>query len=206
MEVNPVEKMEKPKMETRIPKTLTQSEAVLVLDAAYHMKYTYTFEKYRNRGIVGIMLLAGLRRKEVFQLKMAHVDLENRSLFIEQGKGGKDRVIPINTRLASILEEYLKDRKRLKKQCIYFFTAVQKDLPIGPRCINNLMFKLRKTTKLNFSSHTLRHAFARLMLEGGVDIYTLSKMMGHAKITTTTIYLTCSVQQMGKAAEMHCLN
>jgi len=45
-----------------------------------------------------------------------------------------------------------------------------------------------------------------LMLEGGCDIYTLSKIMGHSKITTTTIYLTCSNQQMGKAAEMHVLN
>lgn len=206
LEENYVEKMEKPRMEHRIPRTLSHAEAILVLDAAFHINYAYTFEKYRNRAIVGIMLLAGLRRKEVMQLKMQDVDLQHKSIFIDQGKGGKDRIIPINSRLNDILEAYLKDRKRLKKQNIYFFIAVQKDMPIGPRCINNLMLRLRESTKLSFSSHTLRHAFARLMLEGGVDIYTLSKIMGHAKITTTTIYLTCSVQQMGKAAEMHSLN
>ncbi len=206
IEENYVENLEKPKMEQRIPRTLTHAEAILVLDTAFHKKYAYTYEKYRNRAIVGIMLLAGLRRKEVMQLKMSDVDLKNKSIFIRQGKGAKDRVVPINTRLINILEEYIKDRRRLNKQCIYVFTAIQKDQPIGSRCLNNLMSSLRKKTKLDFSAHTLRHAFARLMLEGGVDIYTLSKIMGHSKITTTTIYLSCSVQQMTKAAEMHSLN
>lgn len=206
LEENPVENLEKPKMEKRIPRTLTHAEAILVLDTAFHIKYAYTFERYRNRAIVGIMLLAGLRRKEALNLMVKDVDLANKSIFINQGKGAKDRIIPINSRLSMILQEYLKDRKRLKKESIYFFTAIQKDKPIGPRCINNMMRKLRKKTKLDFSAHTLRHAFARLMLEGGVDIYTLSKIMGHAKITTTTIYLTCSAQQMGKAVEMHSLN
>lgn len=206
LEENPVENLEKPKMEKRIPRTLTHAEAILVLDTAFHMKYAYTFERYRNRAIVGIMLLAGLRRKEVLDLKVGDIDLQHKSIFINQGKGAKDRVIPINSRLRTVLEEYIADRKRLKKECIYFFTAIQKDKPIGSRCINNMMSRLRKKTKLNFSAHTLRHAFARLMLEGGVDIYTLSKIMGHSKITTTTIYLTCSVQQMGKAVELHSLN
>jgi len=206
LQENPVENLEKPKMEKRIPRTLTHAEAILVLDSAFHMKYAYTFERYRNRAVVGVMLLAGLRRKEVINLKVQDVDLKHKTIFINQGKGGKDRLVPINSRLSNILTEYLKDRRRLKKECIYLFTAIQKDNPIGPRCINNMMCRLRKKTKLSFSAHTLRHAFARLMLEGGVDIYTLSKIMGHSKITTTTIYLTCSTVQMGKAAEMHSLN
>ncbi len=206
IEENFLEKLEKPRMESRIPRTLTHAEAILVLDTSFHTKYAYTFEKYRNRAIVGIMLLAGLRRNEVLHLKMGDVDLKNKSIFVSQGKGAKDRVVPINARLAMILEEYLRDRRRLGKECIFLLTAVQKDLPLGTRCINNLMTRLRKKTKLNFSAHTLRHAFARLMLEGGVDIYTLSKIMGHSKITTTTIYLSCSTLQMSKAAEMHALN
>jgi len=206
IEENFLDKLEKPRMESRIPRTLTHAEAILVLDTSFHMKYAYTFEKYRNRAIVGIMLLAGLRRNEVLNLKMGHVDLKSKSIFVSQGKGAKDRVVPINGRLSMILEEYLQDRRRLKKESIFFLTAIQKDLPLGHRCINNVMSRLRKKTKLNFSAHTLRHAFARLMLEGGVDIYTLSKIMGHSKITTTTIYLSCSTLQMSKAAEMHVLN
>jgi site-specific recombinase XerD len=206
VEENYVIDMEKPKLEKRLPRTLTRAEAILVLDTAFHMKYAYIFEKYRNRALVGVMLLSGLRRKEVLDLKMQQIDIKNRSIFVQQGKGAKDRIVPMNGRLADILIEYLKDRQRLKKQSIYLFTAVQRDQALGHRCINNLMSRLRKKTGLDFSAHTLRHAFARLMLEGGCDIYTLSKIMGHSKITTTTIYLSCSNQQMSKSIEMHSLN
>ncbi|MBI5754552.1 site-specific integrase [Candidatus Peregrinibacteria bacterium] len=78
--------------------------------------------------------------------------------------------------------------------------------PFGDKGIQRLVERLRKRSGINFSAHTLRHAFARLMLEGGCDIYTLSKIMGHSKITTTTIYLACSNQQMSKSIEMHSLN
>lgn len=203
---NYVAEIEKPKVEHTLPRTLTKDEAQLVLDASFHLNYCYKFEKFRNRAIIGFMVLAGLRRKEVINLKLNEVSLENRTIFINQGKGSKDRIVPINSKLHSILTEYLKDRTRLNKSTIYFLTSIQKDLPIGIRCINNLVFKLRQQTKVNFSAHTLRHGFARLMIEGGCDIYTLSKIMGHSKITTTTIYLACSSQQMSKSIEMHSLN
>lgn len=83
---------------------------------------------------------------------------------------------------------------------------VRKSAPIGEHCIKLLVGRIRQKTNINFSAHTLRHGFARLMLEGGCDIYTLSKIMGHSKITTTTIYLSCSTQQMSKAIELHALN
>lgn len=204
--VNHLDAVEKPRMEQRLPRTLSKEQAELVLDAAYHYPYTYKFERYRNRAMIAVMLLAGLRRGEVLNLKLNDVSLENRSIFINQGKGSKDRVVPMNAKLVMILGEYLRDRRRLRKKSMYFFTAVQRDDKLGYKAIVKLVNKLRKSTKIDFSAHTLRHAFARLMLEGGCDIYTLSKIMGHAKITTTTIYLSCSNQQMAKSIEMHSLN
>lgn len=206
LEENYLDDLEKPRLEHRIPKTLTKDESSLVLEAAFHVRYQYKLEKYRNRAIIAIMLLAGLRRQEVIKLKLNDVSLENKTIFINQGKWSKDRIIPMNNRLYIYLQEYLKERDRMKKQCIGFFVAAQKDNPIGTECIKRLTERIRKVTKIHFSPHVLRHAFARLMLEGGCDIYTLSKIMGHSKITTTTIYLTCSNQQMGKSIEMHALN
>lgn len=198
--------IEKPRLEYKLPRTVSREQAQVILDTAYHMKYCYRYERYRNHAIIGLMILAGLRKSEVLHLKLQDISLETKTIFINQGKGHKDRMIPINFKLSGILSEYLKDRARLKKNSIYFFTTVQKDTTIGVHCVNLLIGKLRKKTKINFSAHTLRHGFARLMLEGGCDIYTLSKMMGHNKITTTTIYLSCSNQQMSKSIEMHALN
>lgn len=204
---NYLDDIEKPRMEHRIPRTLNKDQALLVLDAAFHMKYTYKFEKYKNRAIIGLMLLSGLRRQEVLNLKTCDVSLDNRSIFINQSKGKKDRIVPMNAKLYGILEEYLKDRERLGYNSIFFFNPTGKgEIGCGEKGINKLMEKLRKKTKLNFSSHALRHSFATLMLEGGCDIYTLSKIMGHNKITTTTIYLSCSNHQMSKCIEMHSLN
>lgn len=203
---NYLNEIEKPRMEHKIPRTLTKEEAQRLLEYSFNMRYMYRSQKYRNRAIIGIMLLAGLRRGEVMRLKLNEVSIEESTIFISQSKGKKDRMIPMCSKLKLILAAYIKERERLKKQCEYFFVSIQKDNPIEERCIQNMITKIRKRTKIYFSAHTLRHAFARLMLEGGCDIYTLSKLMGHSKITTTTIYLSCSNQQMSKSVEMHALN
>lgn len=203
---NYVAELEKPRLEHKLPRTISKGEAQVILETAFNLPYTYRFEKYRNLAIVSIMIFAGLRRGEVLKLKFGEVSIENKSIFINQGKWGKDRIIPMNQRLQKVLLEFIQQRKRLKKRSMYFFTAAQRDAQIGEKLITRLMVRLRKATKINFSAHTLRHGFARLMLEGGCDIYTLSKLMGHSKITTTTIYLSCSNQQMSKSVEMHALN
>ncbi len=206
IKANYVDGMEKPRMEQRIPRTLTHDEAQTLLDYSFHSNYRYNYERYRNRAVIGIMLMAGLRKGEVTNLKYHDVSIEGKSIFINLGKGGKDRIIPINARLSTILSEYMVDRARLKRESPYFFISMHHDEPFGDKGIQRLVERLRKRSGLNFSAHTLRHAFARLMLEGGCDIYTLSKIMGHSTITTTTIYLACSNQQMSKSIEMHSLN
>lgn len=206
IKINWATKIEKPRLELKLPRTVSKDQAQLILDTSFHMKYCYLYERYRNRTIVGLMLLAGLRKKEVLHLKMQDVSFETKTIFINQGKGHKDRMVPMNYKLLEILKEYLKDSNRLHKESIYFFTTLQDNAPIGVKCVDLLIRKLRKRTKVNFSAHTLRHGFARLMLEGGCDIYTLSKIMGHNRITTTTIYLSCSNEQMSKSIEMHALN
>ena len=72
--------------------------------------------------------------------------------------------------------------------------------------LKNLAVQLRKASKINFTIHKLRHTFATLMLEGGCDIYSLSKMMGHSDIKTTTIYLSASTEHLRLQMTKHPLN
>jgi site-specific recombinase XerD len=153
--------------------------------------------------IVATLLFTGIRFSECINLQIKHVDLESSQLFVECGKGQKDRIVPIHPLLKKYLEAYIKDRKRLKRKTGYFFCPVFRDDKMGVLVIPRLLKKIRERCGIYFSSHTLRHTFATLMLEGGCDIFTLSKMMGHEDIKTTTIYLSASVGHMRQSMARH---
>lgn len=203
---NPITKVEKPKIRKKLPKRITKQEALLVLEYAFNVNRHYRFERFRNRAVFAVMLYAGLRSKETLCLKVSHVDFENRLISVVNGKGGKDRVVPICGALLEILEGYWKDRARLNKDSIYFFTTLRGNGPFTYSGLKKVYEAVRCKSGINFSPHKLRHTFATLMLEGGCDIFTLSKMLGHSDIKTTTIYLSASVSHMQEQIIKHPLN
>jgi len=206
IEENPVEDIEMPKLEKRLPPKLTKQEAMRLLEVVYNYPYDYKFLRYRNYAIFSTFIFAGLRKKELLQLKYADVDLENMSIFIRQGKGSKDRIVPISYTLAESLQKYLEERKRLNKTCPEFFASLNRNLGFTETGIRWVVRKIRKASGINFTIHRLRHTFATLMLEGGCDIYSLSRMMGHADIKTTTIYLAASAEHLRSQIGKHPLN
>lgn len=203
---NPMSSIELPKLSQSLPKGLSRENAELVIQWVKRLRYAYKYEEKRNVAIFALMIFTGLRKQEVIHLHLEDVDLQKMSIAVLCGKWKKDRIVPISTRLASYLMDYLRERKRLAKTSEFFFTSAQFDRGIGISCIDNLIARIKEKTGIYFSAHSLRHSFATLMLEGGCDIYTLSKMMGHSKITTTTIYLACSARIMMSSIEKHPMN
>ncbi len=199
---NCIKDIPKPKLPIRIPKNLTKEEAMLLLDWTKNFSYDYKFERTRAVAIIATFIYTGIRKEELRNLRMQDINLENKTLFVFNGKGDKDRILPLHNNLIIILEEYLKDRKRLKKHCPYFFTAMRQDSRMGDSVIKRLITKIRDKSKIDFHPHLLRHTFATLMLEGGCNLYALSRMLGHSDIKTTTIYLAASKahlqEQIGK--------
>lgn len=206
MESNPAEGVETPKLEKRIPAKLTKQQAMLLLEVVYNYPYEYTFLRYRNHAIFSTFIYAGVRKSELLNLKFADVDLDNLTMFIRQGKGAKDRIVPISYTLAETLKRYLKERQRLNKTCPEFFASLNRNLGFTDSGMKRLVDKIRTSSKIDFTAHRLRHSFAVLMLEGGCDIYSLSKMMGHSDIKTTTIYLAASTEHLRKQILKHPLN
>lgn len=127
-------------------------------------------------------------------------------MFIRQGKGAKDRIIPINYRLAEALQKYIEVRKKTYKTCPEFFVSYTYDMGFTDSGLKRLVEKIVAASGIKFGVHKLRHTFATLMLEGGCDIFSLSKMMGHSDIKTTTIYLAASVQHLREQILKHPLN
>lgn len=200
---NPIKNIPKPKLPKKIPKHLTKEESFQLLEWARNFPYTYKYERTRATAIIATFIYTGIRLAELRNLKMEDINLENRTLFVRCGKGEKDRIIPLNIRLIEFLEEYLKDRRRLKKTCPFFFTAMRSDERMGDLVIKRLVVKLREKSKIYFYPHLLRHSFATLMLEGGCDLFSLSKMMGHSDIKTTTIYLSATTTHLQEQIKKH---
>jgi site-specific recombinase XerD len=198
--------MEMPKTEKKLPPKLTKQETLRLLEIAHNYPYPYTFQRYRNYAIFATFVYAGLRKKELLHLQMVDVDLVNQSIFIRQGKGSKDRVVPMSSALTSILRRYAEQRIRLHKTCPEFFTSLNRNKGFTDSGMKRLVEFMNKASGIRFSVHKLRHTFATLMLEGGCDIYSLSKMLGHSDIKTTTIYLAASPEHLRSQIFKHPLN
>lgn len=203
---NPFAEIEKPKLEQRLPTRLSKEEAMTIIETAASLNYTYPFLRCRNHAIFATFLYCGLRKNELLRLKMSDVDLSNAVIYIHQGKGNKDRVVPIPYSLQRILERYIQDRERLDKTAPYFFVSLNRDRGFTQSGLKRVVNKVRKRTGIHFYVHMLRHTFATLMIEGGCDIYSLSKMLGHNDIKTTTIYLSASVEHLRGQIMKHPLN
>lgn len=206
MERNYIEDIETPKLNKSLPTKLTKQEATKLLEVVYNYPYDYKYLRYRNHAIFSTFMFAGLRKKELLNLKLADVDLENLTIFVRQGKGSKDRIIPISYTLANTLKKYLQERKRLKKTCPEFFASLNRNKGYTDSGLKRFVRKMKDATGIKFTIHKLRHTFATLMLEGGCDIYSLSRMMGHSDIKTTTIYLSASAEHLRSQITKHPLN
>lgn len=203
---NPAEDMEMPKVEKKLPPKLTRQQAMRILEASYNYPYPYKFLRYRNHAIFATFIFTGLRKQELLDLKFADVDLENHSIFVRQGKGAKDRVLPICSTLAETLQRYIGERQRLGKSCPEFFTSLNRNVGFTSTGLKHLIAKINEASNVRFSAHKLRHTFATLMLEGGCDIYSLSRMMGHADLKTTAIYLVASAEHLREQIMKHPLS
>jgi len=203
---NYIEGIETPKLNTSLPKKITTENAQKLLEIVLNLPYQNDFLRYRNHAIFSMFLYAGLRKSELFNLGLSDVDIENLTLLVRKGKGAKDRFIPISHTLAVSLRRYLVERKKLGKTCPEFFTSMNRNQGYTDSGLKRLVRKLKDISKIEFTIHRLRHTFATLMLEGGCDIFSLSKMLGHSDIKTTTIYLSTTAEHLRGQMLKHPLN
>lgn len=175
---NPVTGIEAPKLTRTIPRAPTAEQCQRLLEAC---------ESPTEECAISLMLLAGLRRSEVLGLLVGDVAADLSQLLI-RGKGRKERVLPVSPALRSVLRHYLAQRDTDGLSLIVNTVG-------GPMGINTLYRLFRRVlaraglTNAGITPHSLRHAFASFLVRAGVDVATISELLGHASIATTSIYL-----------------
>jgi hypothetical protein len=130
---------------------------------------------------------AGLRLAEVTHLKVVDIDGQRGQIRITSGKGSKERRVPASPRLLDALRDYWKIRRPNN----YLFPGRTADMPLSSATIQKAcrLSAALAGIKNIVTPHTLRHSYATSMLEAGVDVLTISKLLGHSSFVTTMIYL-----------------
>lgn len=144
IDFNPIAELERPRLQHRLPKRLTKQESFRLLEIVSNLPYENNFLRQRNYAIIAMFIFAGLRKKELLNLKYSDVDLDNSSLFVNQGKGAKDRIIPISETLAKNLRLYVSERKRLKRTCPHFFTSSTRNSGFTEDGLKHVIDNLKK--------------------------------------------------------------
>jgi integrase/recombinase XerD len=165
-----------------LPTVLSKDECKLIFKAPRSLKHRF---------LLAFAYAAGLRMNELRHLKIADVDLQRKQIHIRQGKGKKDRYVMLADMLAEKFNYYLEQTKPK----LYLFEGQTPGDVMGERSIQYVINEAVKKTDIQkpVSMHTLRHSFATHLLEDGVDLYSIQKLLGHADIRTTIIYLHVAV-------------
>jgi len=197
IQTNPTDFLDLPRQERRLPKAiLTAEEAERVLA----QPKVIVPDGLRDRAILELLYATGIRRSEIVSLKVADIDLEAGSLTVRQGKGKKDRMVPIGERAAAWLEKYLDDVRpryvREPDEGWLFLTRLHQ--PYTGQAIAKLVHRYIDAAEIGKSGacHLFRHTMATLMLEGGADLRFVQAMLGHADISTTQIYTRVAIRQL----------
>jgi len=154
----------------------------------------------RNRSMMVLMLNSGIRLEEMMNLKLEDVDIAQRSgtLFIRNGKGMRSRVVPLNADARRYLENWFEFRSNSDRREV-FLSPNRKS--IGRRTIQDALQRISDFSHVEFSPHTLRHTFAKNLIDSGVGIEKVAMLLGHSSIETTRIYTTPSSQDLVRAVE-----
>lgn len=193
---NPVDGIEKPKLPQRLPRCISREEVQAVLNRVRWYPWRYHFEVVRNEAILYVFVYTGLRLQELLDLEIPDVNLEAGEILVRQGKGQKDRIVPIHPRLIPVLRNYLTERRIKQNYSKHFFTGAQSEKPMSGKNIRTICHKLSRVSNCYFTPHMLRHTFGRLAIEAGMDIFKIKEIMGHSDIATTQGYLSVSAENL----------
>jgi len=178
-----------PRLPQRLPIILSQEEVKRMIDVATSLLH---------RTLLMTLYSTGMRRAEITRLKVKDIDSQRMVVHIKQGKGGKDRDVPLSLKLLETLREYW----RWKKPQEYLFPGEAKQGSNGEHITSKAVYLAckgaarRAGIQKKVGPHTLRHSFATHLLESGADLRTIQLLLGHADIKDTTIYLHLSQRHL----------
>lgn len=200
--VSPASDLELPKLAQTVPRTLLTHEEVERVLAQPDLA---TPAGMRDRALLETLYSTGMRRMEVTRLSVFDLDRARGTLLIREGKGKKDRVVPVGARALEWIDRYLEDVRPSQvidaQEHTLFLTAY--GLPLSDSGLTHRIREYVEAAGLgkHGSCHIFRHSMATLMLERGADVRVLQAILGHSKLNTTQLYTHVSIGHLKRVHE-----
>jgi len=162
-----------------------QSHPVIVSREEVHSMIDHA-PNIKIKAVIALLYSSGIRLSECAMLKLSHIDRSRKIINVVKGKGGKDRVAVLSEAALSIFGDYWKQFR----PTAYLFEGYRKGEPLSRRRYHDYIAQAARAAGItkSISCHTLRHSFATHLLESGVPLRIIQDMLGHACVTTTTMY------------------
>lgn len=199
---DPSELIESPRLGRHLPDVLSVEEIDAMIAAIPDGKE----ESLRNHAIIETLYGSGLRVSELVDARISRLSLDD-ALLIVDGKGSKQRIVPMSPASVALIEEYLPQRGRLKikpeGQDVLFLN--RRGAPLSRVMVFYIIRDLAAAAGITkrVSPHTLRHSFATHLLEGGANLRAIQEMLGHESIATTELYLHLDRSRLRKELIEH---
>lgn len=195
---NPMEEIDSPKLEKSLPKSLSYEQ----VERLFSQPDTNMLLGFRDRCIMELLYSSGLRISELAKLNREDLDKTNKVLRV-QGKGKKQRIVPVTDSCLSWMQKYLDhperilDGKQHRKQVdgeAVFLNKWGKRISLRSLDRNFSKYLLASGLSVDVTPHTIRHTIATHWLEKGMDLKTIQVLLGHGSLVTTTIYTKVSTR------------
>jgi site-specific recombinase XerD len=179
----------------KLPVVLSPEEVTRLIEAAPNVLY---------RTLLMLLYATGLRRAEAANLKVSDIDSSRMLIHVHQGKGSRDRELPLTQKMLGALREYWRATKT--KPRVYLFPSPRlssgEERPTSDKTVWHACHEsaLRAGILKRIGPHTLRHSFATNMLEAGADLRTIQLLLGHRHLKDTALYLHLSRRHLSAAA------
>ena len=186
---NPMMKVVAPKSKKRLPIFIEENQIASLLN---EVQFEIGFIGQRNKLIIELFYVTGIRLSELINIKISDVDFNNQSIKV-LGKRNKERIIPLSSNVVNDLNNFIENNQQNK----YLFTNLD-----GKKLYTKLVYRLvnkyiGKISSVNKKSpHILRHTFATHMLNNGADINAIKELLGHANLSATQVYTHNTIEKL----------
>jgi len=198
---NPIRKLVNPKVEKRLPVVVRKEHLERLL--SLEPDNTESFKASRDNLVLNIIYSCGLRRSELIQIQLNDID-PGRALLKVEGKGKKERWIPVSQELLSQIQHYLRLRNEYLEELGLnnhsSLLITDQGQPLYPKWVyNHVKNKLSLVTSVERKSpHILRHSFATHLSDAGADLNAIKTLLGHASLAATQVYMHNSIEKLKK--------